>query len=137
MAPAARPCVSVVTLRTLHRVFNCAPCRIAEGQWVMSKDALAPSGQPGSQVPIRAQRVSSPTRWDAIALGAGHQCQPNLFIPVAARRPTLPIGCGGSGGTMPGGYIGSPSTPDKPIARSILVWEGARKSELRGQASPT
>ena len=41
-------------------------------------------------------RTSEKAR-EAIALGAGHQCQPSLSMPRAARRPALPIGSGGSG----------------------------------------
>ena len=79
---------------------------------------LGPLGQPIMQVPQRRQRWSPGRSRLAIAFVPGHQCQPSAFMPRAARRPTLPIGMGGSSSRSIGGVSGSPSRPLTPIVRA-------------------
>src|SRR5487761_1705484 len=103
MAPVARPASFTVISRTRAPVTSRTPSRMASGHRIRSNDAFESLGQPEMHVPYRTHMFRLRCVRDAMAFGAGHQCQPSWFMPAATRLPSGEIGCGGSGGAAPGG----------------------------------
>src|SRR5512147_47838 len=118
------PLASTVISRTRQWVSTRTPLRIAIGQYVTSLDPLAPCGHPMRHVPALMHAARPSYSAVVIALSDGHQCQSSRLKPHASVSPSFPSGTGGSGSSLPGGYIGSPTRPETPIMRAFRSYQG-------------